>query len=81
MDHMAECVIHDRIPYTPGEEGLQDQKLMALIYQAAHSRQTITLPPVSGLNVTRGPLHGCSSDQNISIGRVTSLVVHHSISP
>ena len=55
MDHMADCVIHDRVPHTPGEEGLQDQKLMALIYQAAQSRQTITLPPVAGLDTTRGP--------------------------
>ncbi|BAY09371.1 Gfo/Idh/MocA family protein [Calothrix sp. NIES-2098] len=55
MDHMADCVIHNRIPHTPGEEGLQDQKLMALIYQAAQTRQTISLPPVSKLDITRGP--------------------------
>ena len=55
MDHIADCVIHDRVPHTPGEEGLQDQKLMGLIYQAAQTRQTITLPPVSGLDITRGP--------------------------
>lgn len=55
MDHMADCVIHDRVPHTPGEEGLQDQKLMALIYQAAHTRQTVTLPAASGLDITRGP--------------------------
>jgi predicted dehydrogenase len=54
MDHMADCVIHDRVPHTPGEEGLQDQRLMALIYQAAHTRETITLPAASGLDVTRG---------------------------
>jgi hypothetical protein len=34
---------------------LQDQKLMALIYQAAQTRRTITLPRVSGLDVTCGP--------------------------
>jgi predicted dehydrogenase len=56
LDHMADCVIHDRTPHTPGEEGLQDQKLMALIYQAAQTRQTITLPRVSGLDTTRGPV-------------------------
>jgi predicted dehydrogenase len=55
MDHMADCVIHDRTPHTPGEEGLQDQKLMALIYQAAQTREVIKLPPASGLDVTRGP--------------------------
>lgn len=52
---MADCVIHDRTPHTSGEEGLQDQKLTALIYQAAQTSQTITLPKVSGLDSTRGP--------------------------
>lgn len=55
MDHMADCVIRNQTPHTPGEEGLQDQKLMALIYQAAQTGQTIALPRVSGLDVTRGP--------------------------
>jgi predicted dehydrogenase len=55
MDHMADCVIANKQPHTPGEEGLQDQKLMALIYQAAQTGKTITLPRVSGLDVTRGP--------------------------
>jgi predicted dehydrogenase len=55
IDHMADCVIHNQTPHTPGEEGLQDQKLMALIYKAAQTNQVITLPPASGLDVTRGP--------------------------
>lgn len=55
MDHMADCVIHDRTPHTPGEEGLQGQKLMALIYKAAETRETIILPPVTKLDSTRGP--------------------------
>ncbi|MDZ7962702.1 MAG: Gfo/Idh/MocA family oxidoreductase [Aulosira sp. DedQUE10] len=55
IDHMADCVIQNKQPHTPGEEGLQDQKLIALIYQAAESGKTITLPRVSGLDVTRGP--------------------------
>ncbi len=54
IDHMADCIIHNKQPHTPGEEGLQDQKLMALIYQAAQTGKTITLPPVSGLDLTRG---------------------------
>ena len=56
MDHMADCVIHNKPPHTPGEEGLQDHKLMAAIYEAAHTGKTITFPPVSGLDVTRGPI-------------------------
>ncbi|MFN6559455.1 MAG: Gfo/Idh/MocA family protein [Nostoc sp. ChiSLP01] len=55
IDHMADCVINNKQPHTPGEEGLQDQKLIALIYEAAQTGKTITLPRVSGLDVTRGP--------------------------
>ena len=55
IDHMADCVIGNKQPHTPGEEGLQDQKLIALIYEAAQTGKTITLPRVSGLDTTRGP--------------------------
>ena len=55
MDHMAERVVENKQPYTPGEEGLQDQKLMAVIYEAARTGKTIKLPAVSRLDVTRGP--------------------------
>lgn len=55
MDHMAECVQENKQPHTPGEEGMQDQKLMATIYEAAQTGRTIQLPVVSGLDVTRGP--------------------------
>ncbi|MEH2412794.1 Gfo/Idh/MocA family protein [Nostoc sp.] len=55
IDHMADCVIQNKQPHTPGEEGLQDQKLIALIYEAAQIGKTIALPHVSGLDVTRGP--------------------------
>jgi len=55
MDHMTECVMENKQPYTPGEEGLQDQRLMAVIYEAARAGKTIKLPSVSGLDLTRGP--------------------------
>ncbi|MEH2254057.1 Gfo/Idh/MocA family protein [Nostoc sp.] len=55
IEHMADCVIQNKQPHTPGEEGLQDQKLIALIYEAAQTGKTITLPRVSGLDTTRGP--------------------------
>ena len=54
MDHMAECVQEDKRPYTPGEEGLQDQRLMAAIYEAAHSGRTVKMPAISGLDAFRG---------------------------
>jgi predicted dehydrogenase len=31
MDHMAECVLNDKQPLTPGEEGLADMKVVAAI--------------------------------------------------
>ncbi|MEH1924053.1 Gfo/Idh/MocA family protein [Nostoc sp.] len=55
IDHFADCVIQNKQPHTPGEEGLQDQKLIALIYEAAQTGKTIALPRVSGLDTTRGP--------------------------
>src|SRR5215469_7929843 len=33
MDHMSECVMNDKTPLTPGEEGLQDLKIMTAIYE------------------------------------------------
>ncbi len=37
IDHMAQCIREDRDPYTGGEEGLQDHRIMAAIYEAAQS--------------------------------------------
>ncbi len=55
MDHFAECIRAGRTPHTPGEEGLQDQRLLAAIYEAAHGGGIVRLPPVAGLDTTRGP--------------------------
>ena len=35
MDHMSECVMENKEPLTPGEEGLRDLKIMMAIYEAA----------------------------------------------
>ena len=55
MDHFADAVRADRTPHTPGEEGLQDMRIMEAIYQAAEGGGTVTLPTVAGLDITRGP--------------------------
>ena len=55
MDHFADCIRANRRPHTPGEEGLQDQKLIAAIYEAARGGSVVKLPPVPGLDTTRGP--------------------------
>ena len=55
MDHFAECIRAGRQPHTPGEEGLQDQRLMEAIYQAAQGGSAVKLPAIPGLDTTRGP--------------------------
>ncbi len=55
MDHMALCVRTNVQPRTPGEEGLQDQILMAAIYQSAQTGRPISLAPVSRRDAYRGP--------------------------
>ena len=55
MDHFAECIRANRTPHTPGEEGLQDMRLMAAIYQAARGGSPVKLPEVPGYDTTRGP--------------------------
>ncbi|HVS39077.1 MAG TPA: Gfo/Idh/MocA family oxidoreductase, partial [Gemmataceae bacterium] len=41
MDHMAQCVAENQRPNTPGEEGMQDVKLIQVIYEAARSGKTV----------------------------------------
>jgi len=52
MDHFAYCVKNDVVPHTPGEEGLQDQKIVEAIYSSAASGRLVALAPTS---VPRGP--------------------------
>ena len=54
MDHMAECVLTGRRPFTPGEEGLQDQRIMEAIYRSARENRPVRLDPVPGLDAFRG---------------------------
>ena len=43
MDHMAACVLANQPPYTPGEEGLQDQRIMEAIYESASSGKPVKI--------------------------------------
>ena len=52
LDHFAQCVRMDREPHTPGEEGLQDQRIIEAIYASASSGQPVKLTAPSR---TRGP--------------------------
>lgn len=55
IDHMALCVLTGRRPRTPGEEGVQDHRIMDAIYQSARENRVVDLPPVEGLDAFRGP--------------------------
>lgn len=54
LDHMAECVRQNKTPYTPGEEGLQDIRVMAAIYASARTGKLVTLPRIATLDTFRG---------------------------
>lgn len=56
MDHFSECVQANRTPYTPGEEGLQDHRLMEAIYESANTGKPVRLKEaaVSQLDQFRG---------------------------
>jgi len=43
MEHFSNCVMQDKEPLTPGEEGLRDLKIMTAIYEAARSGKTVKL--------------------------------------
>jgi predicted dehydrogenase len=43
MEHMSHCIMEDKTPLTPGEEGLRDLTIMMAIYEAARTNKTIKL--------------------------------------
>jgi predicted dehydrogenase len=43
MDHMSDCVMNDKEPLTPGEEGLRDLRIMMAIYESARTGKTVKL--------------------------------------
>ena len=60
IDHMAECVLAYRQPHTPGEEGVQDHRIMEAIYRSASTGQPVAWPKADGRDRTRGPAPGSS---------------------
>lgn len=55
LDHFAYCIQNNVVPHTPGEEGLQDQRIVDAIYASALSNgKAVVIPPIS--SPTRGPL-------------------------
>ena len=43
IDHMAESILADRAPRTPGEEGLRDHVIMEAIYRSARTGRPVRL--------------------------------------
>jgi predicted dehydrogenase len=41
MDHFAQCVVEDRQPATPGEEGLADMRVITALYEAIRTGGTV----------------------------------------
>ena len=54
MDHFSECIRDNKQPYTPGEEGLQDNVVIEAIYKSAVEGKVIQLPKHTGLDKFRG---------------------------
>ena len=43
IDHFAGCIMHDRTPRTPGEEGVRDHVIMEAIYRSAREGGPVVL--------------------------------------
>ncbi|GBF05080.1 glucose-fructose oxidoreductase [Deinococcus aerius] len=54
MDHFARCIRGGKTPWTPGEEGVQDHRIMDAIYESARSGQVVRLERVEGKDAFRG---------------------------
>jgi len=55
MDYFSTCILEDKQPYSTGEEGLQDQRIMEAIYQSARERRPVKLPTITKKDAFRGP--------------------------
>ncbi|HEY4186434.1 MAG TPA: Gfo/Idh/MocA family oxidoreductase [Polyangia bacterium] len=55
MDHFAACIRDDKVPLTGGEEGLQDMRVIAAIYDSARRGHVVKLPRIEKVDALRGP--------------------------
>jgi predicted dehydrogenase len=55
MDHFSDCIQQNKQPFTPGEEGLQDHRIMEAIYKSAQENRPVQLPLITKLDAFRGP--------------------------
>jgi predicted dehydrogenase len=54
MDHFSQCILENKEPYTPGEEGLQDHKIMEAIYESAKTGKPVKLEMITKTDAFRG---------------------------
>jgi predicted dehydrogenase len=54
IDHMSECIMQNKTPFTPGEEGLQDHKIMEDIYESARTGKPVKLERITTIDTYRG---------------------------
>ncbi|MGN6645279.1 MAG: Gfo/Idh/MocA family protein [Cytophaga sp.] len=54
IDHMSDCVRTDKKPFTPGEEGLQDMKIIEALYLSARENRPVQLKKYEGKDLFRG---------------------------
>ncbi|HVJ87343.1 MAG TPA: Gfo/Idh/MocA family oxidoreductase [Caulifigura sp.] len=43
MEHFSQCILENKTPTTPGEEGLADHKVMAAIEESARTGKAVSL--------------------------------------
>ncbi|WP_186738043.1 Gfo/Idh/MocA family protein [Spirosoma utsteinense] len=55
IDYFSTCILDDIAPYSTGEEGLQDQRIMEAIYQSAREGKPVKLPRIDKKDAFRGP--------------------------
>jgi predicted dehydrogenase len=55
MDHFSQCVKEDRVPHTPGEEGLADMRVIEALYRSAREGKPVKLEAQKKLDAFRGP--------------------------
>jgi predicted dehydrogenase len=53
IDHMSDCILNNKTPDTPGEEGLQDQKIMEAIYKSAREGKPVALDIIKTMDTFR----------------------------
>jgi predicted dehydrogenase len=54
IDHFSQCIQRDQQPFTPGEEGLQDQRILEAIYESANTGRPVKLERIEKRDAFRG---------------------------